>query len=429
MSSDPIITIEGLGKRYVIRHAARRAKDYRSLSESLARGASTLARKLRPNSRVGRYEQHRWEEFWALRGVAFEVAEGDIIGIVGRNGAGKSTLLKLLSRISEPTEGRIRLRGRVASLLEVGTGFHPELTGRENIYLNGAILGMTRAEIRRNFDGIVAFAEVERFLDTPVKRYSSGMYVRLAFAVAAHLEPEILVVDEVLAVGDLAFQKKCLGKMDEVARREGRTVLFVSHNMATLAALCQRGIMLDEGRVAADGPMADVIGTYQHALLERHADSGADPAGQYSEEHGIGIRSPRAAVAEAPDGTSELRIEFVLHADNPFREVQIGIEIQTYNGVRIAELPPKMTGFIVENLTDPLHCVLTCRDVRRYLAGGDYTVRIFLRKPAEMLLSADDLVRFSLDPLDLYDLGTTFEQGRHGLVPLRFDFACEESAR
>ena len=191
------------------------------------------------------------EEFWALKDVSFEVKRGEVLGIIGRNGAGKSTLLKILSRITEPTEGRVTLRGRVASLLEVGTGFHPELTGRENIYLNGAILGMTRAEIRRKFDEIVAFAEVEKFLDTPVKRYSSGMYVRLAFAVAAHLEPEILVVDEVLAVGDAEFQKKCLGKMNSVATVEGRTVLFVSHNMAVVQHLCERVILLKNGVLLA----------------------------------------------------------------------------------------------------------------------------------------------------------------------------------
>ena len=189
------------------------------------------------------------EEFWALKDVSFEVKQGEVLGIIGRNGAGKSTLLKILSRITEPTEGRVSLRGRVASLLEVGTGFHPELTGRENIFLNGAILGMTQREIRKKFDEIVAFAEVEKFLDTPVKHYSSGMYVRLAFAVAAHLEPEILVVDEVLAVGDAEFQKKCLGKMDEVSRREGRTVLFVSHNMGVISNLCSLAIWLDAGQV------------------------------------------------------------------------------------------------------------------------------------------------------------------------------------
>ena len=194
------------------------------------------------------------EEFWALKNVSFEVKQGEVVGIIGRNGAGKSTLLKILSRITEPTEGRVMLRGRVASLLEVGTGFHPELTGRENIFLNGAILGMTQQEIRKKFDEIVAFAEVERFLDTPVKHYSSGMYVRLAFAVAAHLEPEILIIDEVLAVGDAEFQKKCLGKMGEVSRREGRTVLFVSHNMASIGELTRRALLLESGRIAAIGP-------------------------------------------------------------------------------------------------------------------------------------------------------------------------------
>ena len=205
------------------------------------------------------------EEFWALKNVSFEVKRGEVLGIIGRNGAGKSTLLKILSHITEPTEGRVLLRGRVASLLEVGTGFHPELTGRENIFLNGAILGMTEREIRKKFDEIVAFAEVEKFLDTPVKYFSSGMYVRLAFAVAAHLEPEILVVDEVLAVGDAEFQKKCLGKMGEVSRQEGRTVLFVSHNLAAIAELTDRALLLISGSVAVDGSVADALSTYLSA--------------------------------------------------------------------------------------------------------------------------------------------------------------------
>jgi lipopolysaccharide transport system ATP-binding protein len=202
------------------------------------------------------------EEFWALKDVNFEVAKGDRIGLVGRNGAGKSTLLKVLSRITEPTKGKIGIKGRVSSLLEVGTGFHPELTGRENIYLNGAILGMRRAEIKRKFDEIVEFAEVEKFLDTPVKRYSSGMYVRLAFAVAAHLESEILVVDEVLAVGDTQFQSKCLGKMQDVSREEGRTVLFVSHNMAAISKLCNRGILLNNGQIAENADIDTIVDSY-----------------------------------------------------------------------------------------------------------------------------------------------------------------------
>jgi lipopolysaccharide transport system ATP-binding protein len=202
------------------------------------------------------------EEFWALKGVSFEVKQGEIVGIIGRNGAGKSTLLKILSRITEPTKGRVVIRGRIGSLLEVGTGFHHELTGRENIFLNGAILGMSHREISRKFDEIVAFSEVESFLDTPVKWYSSGMYVRLAFSVAAHLEPEILIVDEVLAVGDIEFQKKCLGKMDEASRREGRTVLFVSHNLAAVAAMCDRVLLLDAGTLAIDGSVADALSIY-----------------------------------------------------------------------------------------------------------------------------------------------------------------------
>ena len=211
-----------------------------------------------PNGMNGSGKKSK-EEFWALKDVSFEINQGDRVGIIGRNGAGKSTLLKILSRITEPTSGRIRIKGRVASLLEVGTGFHPELTGRENIFLNGAILGMNRMEIRKKFDEIVAFAEIEKFLDTPVKRYSSGMYVRLAFAVAAHMEPEILVVDEVLAVGDAQFQKKCLGKMEQVSTNEGRTVLFVSHNMGVVAQLCQTGIRISNGQIKMPEDIKKVV--------------------------------------------------------------------------------------------------------------------------------------------------------------------------
>lgn len=251
----PIISVEGLSKRYVIQHESRQD----TLRDALRHGARKLWRKYRWGTGFTK------EEFWALRDVSFEVKQGEVLGIIGRNGAGKSTLLKILSRITEPTKGRVTLRGRVASLLEVGTGFHPELSGRENIYLNGAILGMSRAEITRKFDEIVAFAEVERFLDTPVKRYSSGMYVRLAFAVAAHLEPEILIVDEVLAVGDAQFQKKCLGKMQDVALSQGRTVLFVSHNIGAIRQLTKSCIYLEQGRILATGSTADVVSRYVHS--------------------------------------------------------------------------------------------------------------------------------------------------------------------
>lgn len=258
MSEDVIIRAESVGKKYLLQHQAG-GRRYERFSESLVRWAATPFRRLA--GRVPATEAAVEEEFWALKEVSFEIGRGEVVGIVGRNGAGKSTLLKILSRITEPTTGRITLDGRVASLLEVGTGFHPELTGRENIFLNGAILGMTRAEIRAKFDEIVAFAEVEKFLDTPVKRYSSGMYVRLAFAVAAHLEPEILVVDEVLAVGDAQFQQKCLGKMQDVAGA-GRTVLFVSHNMEMIDRLTQRCLWLTQGRVKEMGPTAAIVAAY-----------------------------------------------------------------------------------------------------------------------------------------------------------------------
>ena len=257
--SDAIITVERLSKRYVISHKSGRGDGLSHALEDFIRAPLKWIRDKR-EARDGSKE-----EFWALKDVSFEVRRGDVLGIVGRNGAGKSTLLKLLSRITEPTTGRISVKGRVASLLEVGTGFHQELTGRENIFLNGAILGMRRSEIKKRFDEIVSFAEIGRFLDTPVKRYSSGMYVRLAFAVAAHLEPEILVVDEVLAVGDTKFQNKCLGKMQDVSKSEGRTILFVSHNLAALSTLCNRGVLLHNGQKTLDADLTQVIEQY-HSL-------------------------------------------------------------------------------------------------------------------------------------------------------------------
>ena len=255
--SQPMIVAENLGKKYLIRHkgGAGQATELRDVLKQGVKNAVQILRGKRSITNATR------EEFWALRDVSFEIEQGDVVGVIGRNGAGKSTLLKVLSRITEPTSGEVKLRGRVASLLEVGTGFHPELSGRENIFLNGAILGMSRAEIKRKFDEIVAFAEVEKFLDTPVKRYSSGMYVRLAFAVAAHLEPEILIVDEVLAVGDAQFQKKCLGKMGEVADG-GRTVILVSHQMQVVQAITQKCVLLNQGQLIDFGPTPSIVQQY-----------------------------------------------------------------------------------------------------------------------------------------------------------------------
>lgn len=276
--SDTVIKVENLSKKYILSHQSQ--EKYTTLRDVMANGAKNLGKKLlspftfhRSQSPDSPFTFHNspltasQEDFYALRDISFEIKRGDRVGIIGRNGAGKSTLLKILSRITEPTSGRIEITGRVASLLEVGTGFHPELTGRENIYLNGAILGMSKADIKRKFDEIVAFSEVERFLDTPVKRYSSGMYVRLAFAVAAHMEPEILIVDEVLAVGDAQFQKKCLGKMEDVGK-EGRTVLFVSHNMGAILHLCEKALLLESGSIKYSGDVGVAIDRYHSNVKE-----------------------------------------------------------------------------------------------------------------------------------------------------------------
>jgi lipopolysaccharide transport system ATP-binding protein len=282
--SDVVLNISGLSKRYVLQHNDTGSQiHYRRFSDTLWGAIKSPFIRLREgkgaeSARASAAGFVAREDFWALRDVSFSVKRGEVIGVIGRNGAGKSTLLKILSRITAPTEGRIEIEGRVASLLEVGTGFHPELTGRENVYLNGAILGMSRSEIRKKFDEIVAFAEVEMFLDTPVKRYSSGMYVRLAFAVAAHLEPEILIVDEVLAVGDMEFQKKCLGKMQEVSTKEGRTVLFVSHNLAAVNRLCKKSLLLAGGSVAAYADTSVVMNQFMNSGPVNRTEYVPDPA-------------------------------------------------------------------------------------------------------------------------------------------------------
>jgi len=331
MAEDVVIRAEGLGKKYVIGHAAERER-YVALRDVLARGARNLWRKA-----AGMARDHAIvagdtvEEFWALKDVSFEVKRGEVLGIIGRNGAGKSTLLKILSRITEPSEGQVTIDGRVASLLEVGTGFHPELTGRENIYLNGAILGMTRAEIRRKFDEIVAFAEIDKFLDTPVKRYSSGMYVRLAFAVAAHLEPEILVVDEVLAVGDVEFQKKCLGKMSKVAGG-GRTVLFVSHNMAAIEALCPRSMHLAAGAIVGIGQTTKIAGAYLTQRLIASTSAEMEPR---NIQEGLVLEHARVVPSQIRSG-DPIRVEFEFRALAPGRIHECAALIYSVKGMRAA---------------------------------------------------------------------------------------------
>jgi lipopolysaccharide transport system ATP-binding protein len=306
----PIIRAEGLAKKYVIESGR---EPYQTLRETLTNAVKAPFR--RGGARPG------VEEVWALEDVGFEVRPGEIVGLIGRNGAGKSTLLKVLSRITEPTRGRVELYGRVGSLLEVGTGFHPELSGRENVYLNGAILGMRQAEIKSKFDEIVAFAEVERFIDTPVKRYSSGMYLRLAFAVAAHLEPEILLVDEVLAVGDARFQRKCLNKMEDVGH-EGRTVLFVSHNMPAVTRLCPRTVLLDGGRVLADGPSSEVVGAYLNSGLGTTAarewpDAAKAPGNEIARLHAVRVKTEEGEVCDAVDIRRPVGVEMEFEVLKP----------------------------------------------------------------------------------------------------------------
>jgi lipopolysaccharide transport system ATP-binding protein len=350
MSDDIVIRVERLGKKYVIGHQAERER-YVALRDVLVRSARNAWRKTADMAR-GRtiVAGDTVEEFWALKDVSFEVRRGEVLGIIGRNGAGKSTLLKILSRITEPNEGRVTIDGRVASLLEVGTGFHPELTGRENIYLNGAILGMTRAEIRCKFDEIVAFADVERFLDTPVKRYSNGMYVRLAFSVAAHLEPEILLVDEVLAVGDAEFQKKCLRKMHEVASKLRRTVLFVSHNLTAVQSLCDKAVLMSGGRSAAIGEVEPIL----HAYLANMRREAAEPLDRRIDREGSGdvrfvsvsFEDARGVLTGAFRCGAEARLSFTVDncTGRNLRNVHISIGIDNEMAQRVALLDSEMIG-------------------------------------------------------------------------------------
>jgi lipopolysaccharide transport system ATP-binding protein len=330
--SDTVIQVENLGKKYIITHEQR--ERYVALRDVMAKSAKSLARRLRYPTK--RFPDPSREEFWALKDISFEIKQGDRVGIIGRNGAGKSTLLKLLSRITEPTTGRITLRGRVASLLEVGTGFHPELTGRENVYLNGSILGMSKVEIKRKFDEIVAFAEIEKFLDTPVKRYSSGMYVRLAFAVAAYLEPEILIVDEVLAVGDAQFQKKCLGRMEEVGN-EGRTVLFVSHNMGTITQLCNQAIYLKQGQLIRNGTVNQIVSEYLMSDIMDTASIKFDLDNKRLQNKKLFFREISISTHEG-EFSSEIDVRYHFYirltyeVKVPLENVELSIRIETQDG-------------------------------------------------------------------------------------------------
>jgi lipopolysaccharide transport system ATP-binding protein len=392
--SDIAIRVENLSKLY--RLGASSQRRYDTLRDAI------VGRLRRTNKSTDA------TDLWALRDVSFEVQRGEVLGIIGRNGAGKSTLLKILSRITEPTEGHAEIHGRVGSLLEVGTGFHPELTGRENIYLNGAILGMHRLEIERKFDEIVAFAETEKFLDTPVKRYSSGMYVRLAFAVAAHLEPEILLVDEVLAVGDIAFQRKCLGKMEDVSR-QGRTVLFVSHNMASIQALCTNALLFSQGRIAFRGPTNEVVAKYQQSSFDLAKTISLEAR---QDRQGDGSVRITALNIENTDGSSQispldrLRITIRYSGFGELLHPCFLIGIYDHNNTGLLFLDSDAIGSFPERL--PASGEVTCVTGPIWLAPRHCLVNVAVYSGGSNGIQADYVqgaASFDVMPSDLYGTG------------------------
>jgi lipopolysaccharide transport system ATP-binding protein len=409
--SDAMITVENLGKSYRLRHQGEKQR-YTALRDVLAEKFKGIIRGFKGGDR-DRTKPARgtsYEEFWALREVSFEIKRGDVVGIIGRNGAGKSTLLKVLSRITEPTTGRVHLKGRVASLLEVGTGFHPELTGRENVFLNGAILGMNRLEIKRKFDEIVAFAEVEKFLDTPVKRYSSGMYVRLAFAVAAHLEPDILIVDEVLAVGDVEFQKKCLGKMQDVATG-GRTVLFVSHNMAAISRLCQKGLFMRQGRVVTQGSVEAVVAQYlQSASGEKSMytpqPGQKQPGNDFIRLNSVSVQDINGFAGPVFGGGETLVVEVVYEILKSTRGLRVGFYLHSadgtivFNGIDTDALAEERDS---QRSQQPGQFRSWCQIPAGFLNRGQYTLTVGSDTPAGVNFYCENLVSFFVEP-----------DGRHG---------------
>jgi lipopolysaccharide transport system ATP-binding protein len=394
--SDTVICVENLGKKYIIGH--QKQERYTSLRDVITDKVKSFGQVF---SRQDKREDPTHEEFWALKDVSFEIKQGDRVGIIGRNGAGKSTLLKILSRITEPTEGRISINGRVATLLEVGTGFHPELTGRENVYLNGAILGMNRVEIKRKFDEIVAFAEVEKFLDTPVKRYSSGMYVRLAFAVAAHLEPEILIVDEVLAVGDAQFQKKCLGKMEDVSQQQGRTVFFVSHNMSAIQSLCNQIIYLKSGEIKSLGEVDENIRLY---LSEYKYASDVDSP--YPMKVSNSLKLLQFQVNPNPLKSCE-PLEFLLEFSSEEKILikELALLIYSVLGVRVAIIDLRDESLVYQ-VDDKNNLKIHGKIKELPLVEGGYTIGLYL--------VCDD---FAGNILELVNLGVERKQETTTIIP------------
>jgi homopolymeric O-antigen transport system ATP-binding protein len=421
MSSDTMISVEDVGKLYTLRHKSS-GERYTTLRDVITRGTAASFRafsgKLRNRRPVASGDSA--EDFWAIKDVSFKVEQGDVVGIIGRNGAGKSTLLKILSRITEPTVGRIRIKGRVASLLEVGTGFHPELSGRENIFLNGAILGMSRAETKAKFDEIVAFAAVEQFLDTPVKRYSSGMYVRLAFAVAAHLEPEILIVDEVLAVGDAEFQKKCLGKMHDVATG-GRTVLFVSHNMQAVSVLCNRGMFFRAGSLEYTGSTKEAIDRYISSYSTANGQD-HNPDRRYgSGEYRFTSANPDQPIF---GGAEEKVINFEIERRGKMvGRMWLCVRILDSNGVTLVQCDSRLVGFWVE---DSPRISGQVRFTTPWLKPGSY--RVDLTVGAVWTMDHwEGACSLMISPVLPYSNSAIPDASAHGLVFADFSWEASEA--
>lgn len=410
--SDIVIKAENLGKSYMIGHQSN--EKYVALRDVITNNAKRWWSRIRNPQ----YHTHdNIEEFWALKDIKFEIRRGDRVGIIGRNGAGKSTLLKILSRITEPTTGLVRIKGRVASLLEVGTGFHPELTGRENIFLNGAILGMTKNEIKSRFDEIVTFAGVEKFLDTPVKRFSSGMFVRLAFAVAAHLEPEILIVDEVLAVGDVGFQKKCLGKMDDVAIG-GRTILFVSHNMAQINRLCDRVLLIENGKIRRDGDVNTVIQEYlQSTITSKNSNLSND--GNVLESKYVALKKFSLygeKFGSEPQTGKPMNLELVFDFKMPCIRPGVQVFIHTLQGEKLIYLSSTPMGGPIINTGEGEICFgLTIDEL--LLTGGRYILGIGVNMHGtQAYLEMAEICEFEVLPSDFYSVGIDLTVNKVGLI-------------
>lgn len=399
------IRVENLSKLYRI----GQLESYKTLRETLTNAAKWPVQLIKSAVSDNHRQQTTQNTIWALKDVSFEIKSGEVVGFIGRNGAGKSTLLKVLSRITEPTKGRVEGYGRVGSLLEVGTGFHAELTGRENIYLNGAILGMSKAEVKRKFDEIVAFSEVEKFLDTPVKRYSSGMYVRLAFAVAAHLMTEILIVDEVLAVGDVAFRKKCLGKMEDAASEEGRTVIFVSHDMTAIQSLCQRAFLLDVGKIVCQGNTNDVVNQYLQSV-EPLMLSQSTQLDDRQDRSGDGSAKITSLKIEDADGhgiicsTSRLKLTIGYCSERPIRNPQFSATIYDYkSNIGLISLHSERMDSLPEIL--PAEGQVTCLTEPLYLTSGRCYVNLTLLKGGVTADYIQFAVYFDIKAHDIYGSG------------------------